>query len=134
EKTLWEVVEESKAGKEYMTSRTQYKNLEKILAKMDKENVQKVGKEWQAIVSGWYNDEQFNLLHKSELGFVNSGDDGFYMDFANWLVAQGEKLYNDFKENGYEAVVAYKRKHKVAPTNYLFECMGYAFQPYRDEN
>lgn len=130
---MWEVIEESKAGKEFMTSRTQYKNLEKILSKLPKENIKKIEEEWQGIVNKWGKDGEFDKLHKGNGGFVNTGDVGFYMDFANWLVAQGETLYKDFNERGHIAVIEYKRKHKVAPKDYRYECMGYVFQQFWED-
>ena len=131
-KTLWEVVAESKAGNVVLDSNTQYANLESILATMDKENVQSVYNEWNGITRGWSDNLVFNLLHESNGGFVGAGDDGFYMDFANWLVAQGEELYNDFTTRGTEAVVEYVNEHQLGSRDYLFECMVYAFHPYID--
>ena len=64
-------------------------------------------------------DNEFNKLS----GFVNSADDGFYIDFANWLVAQGEELYNSFKKNGYEVVINYIKQHNIKEKDYTFECM-----------
>ena len=132
EKTLWEVIEESKAGKEFLDSRTQYANLEAILAKMDVENVKKINTEWREITGAWYDDVEFNKLHVSEGGFVNAGDDGFYMDFRNWLLVQGEELYNEMNERGHEAVIDYVNKHNITERDYRFECMVYALHPYLD--
>ncbi|WP_460271717.1 DUF4240 domain-containing protein [Bacillus sp. NEAU-Y102] len=131
-KTLWEVIEESKAGKEYLDSETQYENLKNILATMEEENIKQVYKDWKEITSPWHDDVVFNLLHGGNGGFVWAGDDGFYMDFAHWLMVQGEELYNDFKTRGVKAVAEYVNKHKVSEDDYVFECMIYAFHPYID--
>ncbi|MFV1457278.1 DUF4240 domain-containing protein [Bacillus mycoides] len=131
-KTMWEVIKESKAGNEVLDSGTQYRNLENILATMDKENVQSVYNEWSEITRGWSDNLVFNLLHEGNGGFVGAGDDGFYMDFANWLVAQGEELYNAFQKEGTKAVEDYVNEHMIGEREYLFECMIYAFHPYID--
>ncbi|WP_460271721.1 DUF4240 domain-containing protein [Bacillus sp. NEAU-Y102] len=131
-KTLWEVIKETKDGKEYLNSQKQYENLEKVLASLDIENVKIINTEWRKITDAWYDDVEFNKLHISEGGFVNAGDDGFYMDFRNWLLVQGEELYNEMKERGHMAVVDYVNKHQIGESEYRFECMIYALHPYLD--
>lgn len=131
-KTLWKVVAESKAGQVVLDSSTQYKNLKAVLSKMDKKEVKEAYDAWSAIRSDWYDNKEFNLLHGNDGGFVHAGDDGFYMDFASWLIAQGEELYNEFQKRGHVAVIDYVDKHKIGRDDYLYECMVYAFHDYID--
>ncbi|PGR83662.1 DUF4240 domain-containing protein [Bacillus cereus] len=131
-KTLWKVIAESKAGEVVLDSGTQYKNLKNVLAKMDKKEVREAYDAWSKIRSEWYDSDEFNLLHAGNGGFVNGGDDGFYMDFASWLIAQGEELYNEFQKRGHQAVIEYVDKHQIGENDYRFECMVYAFHDYID--
>lgn len=130
-KTLWQVIAESKKEKAFVTSKTQFKNLKNVLVKMDKENIVKVHEEWQLLLKKFHKHGDLNGFLKENGGFINdASDDELYTDFANWLVAQGEELYNAFQEKGHIAVIEYKKKHKIQRKDYLFECMSYVFHPY----
>ncbi|MGD6840426.1 DUF4240 domain-containing protein [Bacillus thuringiensis] len=130
-KTLWKVIDESKKGKAFVTSKTQFKNLKNVLAMMDKENIVKVHEEWQLILNKWQKDGDLKKFLKENGGFINVAcDDALYIDFGNWLVVQGEELFNAFQEKGHIAVIEYKKKHKIQRKDFLFECMSYVFLPY----
>ncbi|WP_336769782.1 DUF4240 domain-containing protein [Bacillus bombysepticus] len=129
-KTLWQVVAQSKKGKAFVTSRTQSRNLQKVLETIDEENIAKIYGEWQSIAKRWNNDAEFDKLLKENGGFVDARDDDFYVSFANWLVAQGEEVFNAFQERGHTAVIEYKKQHKIQSRDYLFEGMIKPFRPY----
>jgi Protein of unknown function (DUF4240) len=130
EQLMWKVIEESKAGKEYCNSEEQYQNLLKVLGQYDKATIKAIYEEWNGLYQSFSNNPEFNKLHWSKGGIVNAGDDGFYMDFGNWFVAQGEELYNEFKERGHQAVLDYVKKHNLDESEYRYECMIYAFHQF----
>lgn len=138
-KTLWDVIKESKGEKEFVASRTHCKKLEKVLANMEEENAKQVVAEWKEKLSTLHNFKlneksyftDFDRLHESQsTGFVDGNDDEFYTDFGNWVIAQGEELYNAFFEKGYIAVIEYKKKHKVQRKDYGYDRMGNILTPY----
>ena len=75
-------------------------------------------------------ESEFNCLHISNGGFVIGGDDSFYTDFGAWVVAQGEELLEQFKEFGVLAIVSYIINNKIDKSDYMYECMEYAFTTY----
>lgn len=127
---LWDVIKESKDGLAYINSEEQYALLEKIFSKLDKESIRVLHEEWSDVLQEMQGSEEYNRLHISRGGIIDGGDDCFYMDFGNWLVAQGEELYQTFKEKGHEAVLAYIEKHDIPESDYTFECMVYVFHDF----
>lgn len=127
-KILWDVIEESKEGKEYLSSELQYQNLIKILNRYDKETINKLYEEWQKIYSQIVNDE-FEKLHveNEESGIIEGSDDTFYEDFGHWFVAQGEVVFKMYQEKGHVAMLEYINKHYIDEEEYTYECMLYAF-------
>lgn len=130
-KMVWDIIKESKGGKPYLSSEEQYKNLKELLSKLDKENVEKVHAEWNEVTEELLGDE-FDKLDVEYGGMINVGLDGFYIDFADWVLAQGEELFLQFKKEGHQAIVDYINKHNVPESDYAFECMGYAFHEFVD--
>lgn len=128
---IWKVLDESKEGKDYLPSEQQFNNLVSILSKQDKVTVQKLEKEFNELRRAVQGNE-FEKLHVEDGGFVSSGDDGFYMDFLSWLVAQGQDLFIAFKQEGAKAVEDYIRKHNIPRKDYMYECMAYAFHDFVD--
>lgn len=127
EKLLWKIIKDSRGGKELIKSQEQYDNLEREFEKYDDATVKGVNKAWREKKELYSSsNHEFEGLHYSNGGIVNSGDDGFYMDFANWLMGQGEDLYYDFKKNGRSAVLNYIKKHNIPQEEYRFECFIYA--------
>lgn len=124
---VWKVIEESKSGVPYLPSEEQFEQLGKILSRYDNETIEEIRKEWSVKTRELLNDE-FNLLHIDNGGIICSGDDGFYMDFGNWVIAQGEGLFNRFKEEGHQAILDYIKEHDVPEDDYMFECIVYVFQ------
>lgn len=116
---LWKLIKESKKGNEYLSCKEQYDNLVEILSKLDKNEIKELSNLWHEV---HYDPKEFELLHS-----LVSGDDHFYLDFGNWLVAQGEELYIKFKENGHTAVIDYIKKYNIPESEYGFESMGYVF-------
>lgn len=127
---LWKVIKKSKNGKEVLSSKVQYNNLKEILDNYDKNTVEKVYEQWRSKTKELINDKEFELLHANNVGIVYSGDDGFYMDFANWVIAQGEKLFNQFKKEGHKAILDYINKQQISEQDFMFECFIYVFHDY----
>lgn len=130
-KMVWRIIEESKGGKPYLNSEEQYKNFKELLSRLDKETVTKVHAEWNELEDELRCDE-FEQLDVEYGGMINVGLDGFYIDFANWVLVQGEELLVQFKKEGHQAIVDYIHKHNVPESDYAFECMGYAFHEFVD--
>lgn len=132
EQMLWLVIRESKSGQEYLNPEIQYQNLENILDRLDKAVVKQIEDEWRKKVQGIINgqNDEFEGLHVQDGGIISAGDDGFYMDFANWFIAQGEELFKKFQEEGRTAVLDYIEKHRIPREEYLYECMVYVFHKY----
>lgn len=126
-KTVWDIIEETKDGKPYVGSEEQYENLERVLSQMDRKMVSRIGEEWRKKTRELINNENYYKLHYNHGGIVDRGDDGFYMDFGNWVIAQGEELFQQFKKEGHEAILDYIKKNNVPCEDYNFECMIYAF-------
>jgi hypothetical protein len=126
EKLLWKVLYDSKGGKVYLPAREQYNNLSNILAGIDKETVRGLHGVWRQKLKE-FRVPEFDLLHASRGGVVDGGDDAFYADFANWLLAQGEDMFNNFKKNGHKLVLVYIRGNDIPQEDLTFENMGYAF-------
>jgi len=55
------------------------------------------------------------------------------MDFASWVIAQGEELYEDFMENGHSVVLNYIKENNIPKSDYMFECMEYVFLDFENE-
>lgn len=127
-KLLWQIIEESKGNQEYLNSREQYNNLVQIVSRYPKDTRKKLEDQWFQELQVIREDriKEFDKLHIQRGGIINAGDDGFYCDFAAWVMAQGEQLYNAFLKNGHQAVLDYISKHGVSESDYLFESMTYA--------
>ena len=131
-KSIWEIIEKSKSGKEYLSSDEQYLKLIDILSTYDKDDVRQMYIEWSNNTEIVIRNEEFDKLHASKGGIVYSGDDGFYMDFGSWVIAQGKELFDDFQLNGATAILDYILKYDVSNEDFMFECMSYAFHDFID--
>lgn len=126
---LWNIIEESKENQQYLASEKQYENLKDILSRYDSNTIKGLHDTWDGVCKELKNDE-FEKLHVQDGGIVDTGDDGFYMDFANWVVAQGKALFDVFKNEGHEAVLNYIKENEISEDDYTFECMVYVFQEF----
>jgi len=132
-KTLWKIIKDSKDENKYTKSKKQYENLHNILSKLPQKEVSKLRDEWADKSNEMTSNEEFNKLHYDDGGIITSGDDGFYMDFASWVIAQGEELYEDFMENGHSVVLNYIKENNIPKSDYMFECMEYVFLDFENE-
>ena len=132
-KTLWKIIKDSKDENKYTKSKKQYENLHNILSKLPQIEVSKLRDEWADKSNEMTSNEEFNKLHYDDGGIITSGDDGFYMDFASWVIAQGEELYEDFMENGHSVVLNYIKENNIPKSDYMFECMEYVFLDFENE-
>lgn len=126
EKLFWDIIEESKEGKQYCPAGKQFMKLTGLLASFNYDTVSSLSSIWNKKLRAFKTPE-FDLLHISKGGVVNAGDDGFYLDFPNWVLAQGYTLYQDFLKRKHIAVLEYVRKYNVPSEDLYFENMGYAF-------
>ena len=67
------------------------------------------------------------MLHFINGGICNGGDDSFYIDFGNWIVAQGKELCSNFIRNGYISIIDYIKSNNITEENYEFESFIYVF-------
>jgi len=132
-KTLWQIIKDSKEGNKYTESKKQYKNLHSILSKLPQKEVSKLRDDWSDLSFKMTNNDEFEKLHRDNGGIITSGDDGFYMDFASWLMAQGEELYEDFMKNGHSMVLNYIKENNIPKSDYMFECMEYVFNEFVED-
>ena len=130
EELLWSLLNKSKDGKAYLDSDSQYDNLKKLLSVYNFLLVEDVHKVWIEKRKELTDNQEFEKLHVQNGGIISSGDDGFYMDFAYWVLAQGEDLFKEFKDKGHTAIIDYINKHSVSESDYMFECMAYAFHDF----
>ncbi|MNV39761.1 hypothetical protein D3C71_1313510 [compost metagenome] len=63
---------------------------------------------------------------------MNTGDDGFYMDFASWVIAQGEELFDNINKEGSNTILSYINKYNISEGDYTFECMLYVFEKVKE--
>lgn len=127
EKMLWAVIKQSKANHAYLEAKTQYKNLVGILSGYDVDTIIGLDDVWSERLRELKDYQEFEKLHVQDGGIVSTGDDGFYMDFASWVLAQGEELFESFKQQGNKAIIDYIKSHNIGDDDYTFECMSYAF-------
>lgn len=130
EHMLWEIIEESKEGQYYLESEKQFKNLHRILSNYDKDTIKEIYETWRLKVKTLIRYNEFDKLHVQNGGIVSSSDDGFYMDFANWVIAQGEQLSKEFQQQGHKAVLDYINENNISEEDYMYECMIYVFHDY----
>lgn len=124
---LWRILEKSKQNCNF-NSECQFQNLKYILSDMGLEEVVALRYRWEQVRHVYREDEEeFDKLHLSNGGFLEGGDDTFYIDFPNWLVAQGEELYNNFREHGISAIFSYIITNNIKEKDYTYENMFYAF-------
>lgn len=129
ESLLWSIIEKSKDK----SSGTQYENLKRILKEMSKETVGVIRNEWHNKEKYLTRHNEFKQLHYCNGGIIVSGDDGFYMDFANWVIAQGRELFEQFQVHGHKAVLNYIEANNIAEEEYMYESMAYVFQELSNE-
>lgn len=124
---FWSINEQAKREGEGSSFR-QFKSLKAILEQYDDVTVEALGDIERSYRRAFQRNPEYDLLHARKGGFVRSGDDGFYMDFGSWLVAQGKDLFDDFQQEGHEAVVRYVCEGGFDEDDYRFESMCYAYQ------
>lgn len=132
EELLWKIIEESKEGKEYCTAERQFLNLTSILMRYSRDAVVGLESLWSELLLA-FKVPEFELLHASKGGILKGGDDAFYLDFKNWILAQGHELYIDFKKRKHVAVLEYVKKHNVPHRELRFENMWYAFNEVKEK-
>lgn len=129
---FFNLIEQSRIGHE-KDVRSQEKVLKTLVYQLPKELYLKVERVFRAIRAYLNCSTEFQQLHWSRGGIVDSGDDGFYIDFMCWLIGQGEELLNQLETEGASAVLNYIRDHQIPESEYMWECLGYAFHRYMDE-
>ena len=123
---FWNINEQAKREGEGSSFR-QFKSLKAILEQHDDKTVEALGDIERNYRRAYQRNPEYDLLHWGRGGFVNAGDDGFYMDFGSWLVAQGKDLFDAFQKEGHKAVSRYVREGGFDEGDYRFESMCYAY-------
>lgn len=124
--TLDNLLDKSRKGQSYIYASAQYENMRNLLQSLPNSQIIKLEEDFRKRTAELKAGD-FDKLHVNNGGIVSSGDDGFYMDFAGWVIAQGSTLFKDFKKQGHKAVIDYIRKHKISSSEYRFESMIYVF-------
>lgn len=127
-KSLWEIIELSKKNEKIVPAAKQYDNLVAVLSELPKEEVKSIHEEWMNAVFVMQKNPEYEKLHISDGGIVDGGDDTFYIDFGNWIIAQGKELYDEFMSKGHSVIIDYIKRNNLKKAEYTFECMEYAFQ------
>ena len=109
------------------SSPKQFRSLKAILDGYDDATIEALGAIEREYRSAYQGNPEYDLMHWSRGGFIQTGDDGFYMDFGSWLVAQGKDLFDAFQEEGREAIIRYIRENGFTEEDYHYESMCYAY-------
>lgn len=120
---LWEIIKKTKETRGYLHPKMQYQYLLEQLTKHEIITIRLLEESWRNELEEMVESEEFKKLHITNGGIIESSDDGFYMNFANWVIAQGEQLVNDFWEEGCSAVLNYIIRNGVTKEEYMFESM-----------
>lgn len=123
---LWKIIERSKLLTNF-DSEKQYNNLYDIIQSYSDKDRESIGYDWRSICAAITSHPSFGLLHYINGGIVNEGDDGFFMDFGNWVVAQGKELCSEFMKNGSDVIIKYIKDNKISEQDYTYECFAYVF-------
>lgn len=130
EKLLWQIIEESKQNKAFLSSKVQFKNLEIILSRYDENTNKELSVEFYKLWEKLRLTDEFKLLHEEDGGIVSDdySYEQFYMDFGSWIIVQGQELYISFFTKGHESVLSYIDENGVTENDYMYESMMYAFK------
>ncbi|MBY6838730.1 DUF4240 domain-containing protein [Clostridium botulinum] len=128
--TVWKIIDESKEGVKYNPEKQKEKLYCILNKRYTRDNIEMLLQEFSTIMNEYIGGKDFDLLHKSNGGIVNRGDDCFYIDFASWLVGQGRELYEDYLKRGITAILVYIANNEFEHKHYEYECMMNAFFNY----
>jgi hypothetical protein len=122
---LWNIIEKSKENTN-LNPMTQYNNLIKILKDYSIDDIKALKFTWDDIA---YEYEEFSEgLYRRLFERMNFDNyDTFHFDFVNWLIVQGKELFDNYKNNGAEAILSYINDNDIRKEDYTFECMAYIF-------
>lgn len=126
DKLFWEINNKAKREGEG-SSRLQLESLKAILGRCSKDAVEALGDIERGYRRAYQDNPEYDLMHACRGGFVRTGDDGFYIDFGSWLVAQGKELFDAFQKEGRKAVERYIGENGFCEGDYCFESMCYAY-------
>lgn len=126
EELFWQLNKQAKENSNG-SAKEQYDNLVALLSGLNIETVERLEEVELKYRTQYQNNPEYDLMHLSNGGFVQAGDDGFYMDFGSWLLSQGRELFDKFESEGHEAVELYIKQNHISPKDYLFESMCYAY-------
>lgn len=122
---LWEIIEKSKENTHF-NSKLQYNNLIKILKDYSIDDIKEFKITWDNMVYE-YREWKEGIYRELYEVMQFKDYDVFHLDFNNWLVAQGEELFDSYRKNGAEAILSYIADNNIAKEDYTFECMAYIF-------
>ena len=116
---LWNVIKESKQGLEYLPPEKQYKNLVTILSSLDKKEVKLIRVQWWNAIK-----ELINRIDYKDMAVTRGGlvEDVLYDYFGNWIIAQGEELFNDINNDGILSIYKYIKDHNIPKEEFFYRC------------
>ena len=129
---IWELISYTREDAK-TDIKDQYRNLYKVLiANCNADEVKALKNEWNTKRTLLIRFKDYEKLHINNGGVVNAYDDAFYIDFSNWIIAQGEDLYNKILNEGCTTVIDYINNNNITSDEYLYENIGYAFSDAED--
>ena len=123
---FWSINEQAKREGEGSSFR-QFKSLKAILEQYDDATVEALGDIERGYRRAYQSNPEYDFMHVRHGGFIRAGDDGFFMDFGSWLVAQGKDLFGTFQKEGRWAIGRYIKENRFTEEDYLYESMCYAY-------
>lgn len=101
-----------------------------LLANCSEEDAVDISNAWYELQSAVRNVPWYDNMHVENGGIVDSGDDGFYMDFASWLASRGTEFLVDYFTREYKYVLKYIKDNDIDRREYLYEGISYEFLDY----
>jgi len=89
---LWDLIEKSKNDK--FDSKAQFKKIKELVLNYNLEELEEMNTDMTDILcEDLHHESDFDTLRKCNGGIIE-GDDGlFYIDFTDWVIAQGKDFY-----------------------------------------
>ena len=85
-----------------------------------------MSKEWNDKALEISNYLEDNSLYWSDFG-ISIWTDDMNDDFTNWIIGQGEELYNKIIKGDVKAVADYINDNNIPRNEYCYENLSYAF-------
>lgn len=129
---IWQLVKATREDYKISADEQYNRMFEYLIMNCNADEIRELSNQWNKKASLLVRLKDYEKLHIQNGGFVDGGDDAFYQDFADWIVAQGEELYNEILDRDCNVVKEYITKNDIGSNDYLYENIGYAFMNAED--